>query len=461
MARKSRRAAIVVVALLVVVVAGCGNSGDDDDAASTTAPPATGDAAAGDTAAGDRDTFVSISGVPGVTDEEIAFSVIGTRSNNLLGTCILDCYLDGIEAYFAYRNDEGGIHGRQLVLGEELDDELTNNQARAAEVISANDTFGNFNATLFASGWGDLDTAGVPTYVWGINAVEANGRPNIFGSIAVICGTCTGRTVPHIAQVAGATRVASLGYNTTENSQQCTQANADSIEKYSAETGQEVAYVNDDLEFGLTNGIAPEVTAMKDAGVDFIATCMDLNGMQTLATELGRQGMEDVVLYHPNTYNQAFVTEAGDIFEGDYVAVQFRPFEADPGDSELEHFLEWMDNTGSDVTELAMVGWINATLAYEGLLAAGPEFSRESVLAATNAMTAFDAGRLINPIDWTRQHDAPTEGDTTNDYAQECSSVVQVVDGAFVTVAEPATPWLCWPSDDDALTEPTETDLGS
>ena len=31
---------------------------------------------------------------------------------------------EGIDAYFAWRNSEGGVHGRQLVLGDRLDDEL-------------------------------------------------------------------------------------------------------------------------------------------------------------------------------------------------------------------------------------------------------------------------------------------------------------------------------------------------
>ena len=77
-------------------------------------------------------------------------------------------------------------------------------------------------------------------------------------------------------------------------------------------------YFNDELAFGLPNGVGPEVTAMKKAGVDFVATCIDLNGMKTLAQELDRQDMDDVVLFHPNTYDQAFVAEAGDLFEGDY-----------------------------------------------------------------------------------------------------------------------------------------------
>src|SRR5918996_1092983 len=156
-----------------------------------------------DAASGDRDTFVPISGVPGVTDDEIRYSVIGTEAGNPLGTCILDCYLAGIEAYFAFRNSEGGIYGRELVVSEVLDDELSNNQVRALDVISANDTFGNFNATLAPLGWGDLDQAGVPTYVWGIHGNEMADRNHIFGHIQGPCSECTGRGVPSVVEQAG------------------------------------------------------------------------------------------------------------------------------------------------------------------------------------------------------------------------------------------------------------------
>jgi hypothetical protein len=102
---------------------------------------------------------VSITGVPGVTDDAIKYAVIGTKANNPLGTCILDCYLTGIKAYFDYRNSEGGIHGRKLEISKVLDDELSKNQVRALEVTTSNDSFGDFNATLLASGWADLDKA--------------------------------------------------------------------------------------------------------------------------------------------------------------------------------------------------------------------------------------------------------------------------------------------------------------
>jgi hypothetical protein len=452
------RHVVAVLCVLGLGLAACGNSGDDDDDGATgTTADESDDAATAGGDEGERDTFVSISGVPGVTDEEIRFSIIGTEANNPLGNCILDCYRAGIEAYFAFRNSEGGIYGRELVVSDVLDDELANNQVRALDVISANDSFGNFNATLLASGWGDLDQAGVPTYVWGIHGAEMANRDHIFGHIQGPCSDCLGRVVPFAAMEAGASRGAALGYSVSETSRLCAQGIADSIETYADDTGVELAYEKDDLAFGLTNGIAPEVTAMKDAGVDFIATCFDLNAMKTLAQELQRQGMDDVTLYHPNTYDQRFVEENAGLFEGDIVTVQFLPFEADAEGTQLADFQQWMEETGGEVGEQAMVGWINADLAFQGLLAAGPEFDRQSVVDATNQMTDYDAGGLINPIDWTRQHAAVVDGDPSTDYAQECAPLVRVVDGAFETLAPAGEPWLCWSNDNQDWSEPTPT----
>jgi hypothetical protein len=453
------RAVSVAVVVLVIGLAACGNSGDDEASPTTTA----GDGGAAATEAGgeeQRDEFVAISGVPGVSDDEISFAVIGTKTGNPLGTCILDCYVQGIEAYFAYRNSEGGIYGRDLVLQEPLDDELSQNQVRSIDVISANSSFGAFQATLLATGWGDLDGAGVPTYSWGIHAAEAANRPHIFPSAIIPCDDCTARVAPYAAEVSGAQHAAAIGYGISENSKVCTQATADSIELYQEDTGVDLAYTNDDLAYGLPNGIGPEVTAMKEAGVDFVSTCIDLNGMKTLAQELQRQGMDDVVLLHPNTYNQQFVKDAGDLFEGDIVSVQFRPFEADTEGTALADFLEWMDEQGNPPSELAMVGWINASLAYEGLLAAGPEFDRDAVTAATNAMTAFDAGGLVEPVDWTTAHTPYTQETRDEGSGGECTSLVRVEGGEFSTVASPDTPWLCWSQTDLTWSEPEQTAFG-
>src|SRR3546814_7965624 len=118
------------LALAGLLAGACGNSGDDDVASDATTTTADGGSEAG------SDELVPLSGVPGVTDEEIAFAVLGTgaASSPICG-CQLTCYVAGIEAYFGYRNSEGGVHGSPLVISEVLDDELMNNQVKALEIV--------------------------------------------------------------------------------------------------------------------------------------------------------------------------------------------------------------------------------------------------------------------------------------------------------------------------------------
>lgn len=455
----------MLLALFAMTAAACGNSGDDnsDEATEDTEPStvAADDDGDGEPAESedDRDTFVEISGVPGVTDDEISFDVIGTRSNNPLGTCILDCYTAGIQAYFDYRNEQGGIYGRDLVIGDVLDDELAQNQVRAIDVISSDKAFGVFNATLVASGFGDLDSAGVPTFVWNIHATDFAGRPSIFGHMGAACSDCTQRSLPYLVAQTGAQKVATLGYGVSENSKVCTQALRDSIELYSDSIGgAEVAYFNDELAFGLPNGIGPEVSAMKQAGIEFIGSCMDLNGMKTLGQELQRQGMEDVVMSHPNSYDQGFISEAGGIFEGDFVTPQFLPFEADSGNELQAAFEKHIAAQGQEPTELAMVGFINADTAFTALLQAGPDFDRQKAIDGMNSVTDYSAGGLVPPIDWTTQHTPPTRDEPFA--GLQCTAAVEVVDGEFQTVADPSTPFLCWDNTESGWTEPEQMAFG-
>jgi hypothetical protein len=437
--------------LFALLVGSCSSSGDSS---ATTSSAPTG-------ASGELSEHVALSGVPGVTDTEIRFAAVGTGAGNPLGTCILSCFTDGVQAYFDYRNSQGGIWGRGLVLSETLDDGLANNQAKSLEIISNGDTFATFSAPLVPAGWTDLADAGIPIYTLAIHPVE--GQPQIFGNAPAHCYDCTSRPAAYLAQQAGAQKVAVLGYGVSENSKLCAESYRSTIEKYSDDIGgATVGYFNDTLAFGLTNGIGPEVTAMKDAGVDFVLSCLDLNGMSTLAQELQRQGIRDqVTLVHPNSYDQDFIASSGDLFEGDYVTVGFRPFEADSTGNQLAAFEEWMGKSGKPLSEHAMIGWVNADLAFQGLAAAGPEFSRQKVIDRSNeTLTAFTAGGLVPPIDWSRQHEPPTEADpATHGSDPECGAAVVVRNGTFEVLGDPAKPWACWPGTTRDWSEPVATNF--
>ena len=181
-----------------------------------------------------RHEFVSLEGVPGVTDDEISVAVVGIKQNNPLGTCILDCYVTGIQSYFDFINDSGGIYGRRLVIDEVLDDQLFLNQQHALKVIADNSSLAVFQATLLASGWGDLNDAGIPIFAWNIHGADSVNRDAIFGNLVIGCPTCTVRGFPWIVSQAGASRVALLGYGITETSKVCARAFADSIEPSTA-----------------------------------------------------------------------------------------------------------------------------------------------------------------------------------------------------------------------------------
>ena len=406
-----------------------------------------------------RHDFVALEGVPGVTDDEIRVNVVGTKSNNPLGTCILDCFVTGIQSYFDYVNDAGGVYGRQLVIGEILDDELGFNKDRALKVISDNNTLASFQATLLALGWGDLHNAGIPTFVWNIDGTQSVNRENIFSNFVIGCPTCTSRGLSWLVSQAGGTRVASLGYGISANSKVCAKAFADSIESYGADLGLEAAYLNDDIAYGLPNGIGPEVTQMIDAGVDFIVTCMDLNAMLTLAQELERQGVRDQIkMLHPNSYNAEFVANAGSLFDGDYVLVLFTALEYDVDSDLRDAYHQWVPANGGPVAEQTMVGWLNADLFVTGLLEAGPAFDRGSITDSLNQIT-YGADGLINPIDWSRQHWAVVEGEHLNDYELECVSYVRMEGGEFVGFQP--EPWMCWPNDVEGWLEPTPTDFSA
>ena len=244
--RRRRGRLVAAMAIGSLLLAACGNSDDDsaDDTVAQTTAAAETTAAAPDTteAANDETTvpeetttsaaepateepdlgeFQPITGVTGVTDEQIGYGVVGTGPSNPLGYCLLECYVDGVEAFFEYRNELGGVHGRQLALTRVLDDELANNQVKALELIGADDVFGVFLAPVIYTGLPDLASNGVPTYTVFPASPEANGLENVYVPSGTLCLTCPRPLDVEAAVIAGATKVAAVGFGVSQASKDC------------------------------------------------------------------------------------------------------------------------------------------------------------------------------------------------------------------------------------------------
>jgi ABC-type branched-subunit amino acid transport system substrate-binding protein len=406
---------VAVLAVLTLAAAACGNSSSGKSKNTTTT---SGSSATTGTGAGTKFPPVN---QPGVTPTEIRVSGVASTTNPLGG--LYGTAFDGVQAYFDMINSEGGIYGRKLTIVKRHDDQLSNNQREVEAIIDQDNAFAVLPvATIFSfSGAGLLAKAGIPTFGWGIND-EWTGPPNFFGHVGALCNgaDCPSPTLPWLAQKLGKKKVAVLAYNVA-NSADCADGVKASFDKYN--TGPKLVFNDKSLSFGVTD-LSSDVKKMVDAKVDFVTTCMDTNGVLTLAREMRQQGL-NAIQYLPNGYDQDFMSKNGGFFEGSYVFVQEAPIETRPQFQAMKNYVKWMGKAGSKLTENAEIGWINADQFVTGLRMAGPDFTRQKVIDSLNTLTAYNAGGMICPINWTKQH-------TDRHYPINCGAFVKVHDSKFV-----------------------------
>jgi ABC-type branched-subunit amino acid transport system substrate-binding protein len=421
-------AAVVAIAMLA---AACGNATTTADTTTTAAGTGTTGGPVTTAAANQDDVHVPVD-APGVTDTEIHVGSVTAQTNPLGGN--YGELNNGIKAYFEMMNSEGGIYGRQLKLTSERDDAFANNQTEVQALLAQDDVFAAFIATLLFTGADTLAEAKIPSFGWNINA-EWTGKSNLFGNAGALCIDCGGPGLPWLAKQIGATKVGVLAYS-ADQSKDCAKGIQASFQQYPV---AEVAFVDDALGFGVPD-LSLQVSEMKQRGVGLVATCMDLNGVFTLAKEMDKQGL-DAVQSLPNGYDAKFMAANGKFFEGDYVSTLFTAFEQTPQNDQVKNFLDWMGKTGGTPSELSIVGWIAADQFVTGLRLAGPHFSQQGVIDALNN-TTYDPDDLILPIDWHYRHNDPSQPGSAPPVA--CSSLVQMNDSKFVPAFSDYGPWNCF-----------------
>ena len=435
--KKGSARALAAIALVALIAASCGSS--DDGSSDTTAKPS---------------DAVPMTGVPGVTDSEIHFSVIGTSTaKNPTGSCTLECYVNGIKAYFSYRNDQGGIYGRKLVLDTPIDDELVKGQQTAIQVVSADKTLAVFTNTLI-SNYDEFNKAKWPVYSRVTDHGAAAGHLNIFGNNSV-----STFDIPRIAdgflpKYYKATKIGVVGYG-VGSSQTCVDQIVNEFKGEYKDLGS-VVYSNKSLAFGLANGVGPEVTAMKKAGVELIYTCIETNGFKTFAQELSRQQV-DAHMVTFGSFEDDFIAQNADILEGMVQMSRERPAVAakTPGRELLE---KWAAKANVKVLQETLQGWGNADLMFQGLKRAGAPFDRQKLIDATNTLKQWTGDGLFAPVDIGRQHKGATPTDpVTNGDLPNCFAFLEIKKGKL-TPLKPETldkPYVCWPGDSYTYSDPT------
>jgi hypothetical protein len=383
----------------------------------------------------------------GVTDSEIRATVVASITNPL-GTNY-NAFADGIKAYFAMMNStNGGIYGRKLNVVNVRDDALSNNNTQIQAALSQDNPFGIFIAALLFTGANTLAASGTPGYGWNINAEWAN-HDTLFPNEAALCFTCALPTGPWLAKQIGATKVGVLAYSVQQSSD-CAKGDENSFKKFQT---AKIVFEDKSLSFGVTD-LSAQVSQMKKNGVQLVLTCMDLNGVFTLAKAMKAQNLQAVQTL-PNSYDHDFMKANGKYFEGSYVAPQFVAFEHQPQIPQQKLFNTWIAKTNKKVSELTVQGWIAANQFVAGLKLAGPDFTQAKVVAALNQEKHFTADGMIAPIDWTIGHVDPLKR-LDNPSGLDCSNWVKVHNSAFVPEFDAAgKPWVCFTVASEKRNDPT------
>jgi ABC-type branched-subunit amino acid transport system substrate-binding protein len=426
---------------MVLVVAACGNAGSSKTS-DTTAPVATGPTTTVSSADLQKNLPVK---APGVSSTEIKVASITAKTNNLTGSYAP--LVDGIKAYFAMVNAAGGIYGRKLVIGSDLDDQFGQNRQTVQQSLSANNSFATFMATALFTGADLLAKAKQPLFMWNINP-EFSGHPTFFANEGALCFTCAGHVLPWLAQQLGATKVGVLAYGIAQQSKDCATGIQNSFKQYPT-----AKVVYSDVSLGYAQPLGPQVTQMKQDGVQFVMTCVDLQEAFTLAKEMQKQGMKAVQSL-PEGYDPDFIAKNAALLEGSIVAPQFVALENQPQIPEIANLFKWAAQIGVQVHELTAVGWQLAAEFYTGLAGAGPQFSQASVVAYLNTLTHWSDNGFVQPLDWTKFHQDPTNDPSVRP-TQECANFVKVESGKFVPVyGQPGKPWVCFNRTDPTVNNP-------
>jgi branched-chain amino acid transport system substrate-binding protein len=431
----------LAVTAMILLVAACGNAGSSTS--SDTEPPPVGGPTSTVSAA-DLKLDVPVH-APGVTDAEIKVATITSKTNNLTGSYAP--LVDGIKAYFAMVNAGGGIYGRKLVIGADRDDQFGQNRETVQQSLSQDNAFATFIATTLFTGADLLARARQPVFMWNINP-EFAGHPTFFANEDALCIKCALHGGPWLAKQLGATKVGVLAYGIAQQSKDCAEGAKLSFAKYP--TAQVVFY---DDSLGYAQPLGAQVTQMKQKGVQYVATCFDLQESFTLAKEMQKQGMHAVQTL-PNGYDPNFVAQNASVLEGAIVTPQFTAFENVPRIPEIQKLYEWAGKTGVQVHELTAVGWQLAAEFYEGLKGAGPHFSQAGMVDYLNTLTHWTDNGFIQPVDWTRGHQDPTNNPAVRG-DNECGNFVKVENGKFVPVyGDPGKPWVCIKRTDPTVDHP-------
>ena len=346
----------------------------------------------------------------------------------------------GAAVYFDQLNASGGVNGRKIVYAPVVDDGTSpSGDTAAAQRLVQSKVFAVVGVgTPFFTGSSILRSQAVPTFGIQENTNAQWSGPTMFGAGgSYVASTLPMPQVAYVAQQTHSHAVAVLAYNVAQSSGGCVSV-VRALKLYHVRTPV--------IDFSIPYGAATldaDVTRMQQAGVDFVATCMDATGDIKLSQTLQQHGMGRTTQYWLDGYDGRILRTNQAALDGAYFLLQQTPFEVtalDPGVYPgIDAFTAALRRyaPGATPSSTALAGWVSADLFTQGLRAIGNDVTRTALVRAINRFTAYTADGAYPPVNWTIAHDGVNSLD--------CTTYVQARGPRFVPVlTTPQSVYSCY-----------------
>jgi len=334
---------------------------------------------------------------------------------------------DGVKAYLDMVNAKGGVDGRRIDFAYQLDDGSNPSQDtdQVRTLVGQDHVFAVLGVgTPTFAGASYLAANNVPTFGYTVSTQWTAG-PSLFGSEgSYIAFTRPGPEPAYLAEQIHATAVGILAYNVSGSSQGC-----EGVDYQMKRFHIPVVYEDTSIAAPPVD-LTADVNRMKAAGVDLVASCMDLSGNILLSRTMHQDGMGSVAQYWLNGYDESAIKSYAALMQGVYFLIGHVPFESpglDPGkypgmDLYLAEMAKYFPRELPG--EASLAGWVDADMFVTGLRLAGHDVTRSRVVDALNSLTGFTADGIVAPIDWLQEHRSLGPVD--------CNVYVRALGGHFV-----------------------------
>jgi ABC-type branched-subunit amino acid transport system substrate-binding protein len=378
---------------VVTVDAGAtGGAGATGDGGATDAGTAGGGEAGGPAGVASSLPCAAPSDAPGVTDTDITVGTVQSLSGPVPGLGASN--LAAIQAYVAFRNTNGGVCGRQLVL-RSGDDGADNARNRSIIAEMGPQIIGFLAGTAGgADGGADvIDSQQLPAVGTAISpGIERS--PTYYGLNPPLASYDVAIGKYRFLFEQGV-RKAAVVYISAASAPQQAQREMQLMRAAGIEVVNEQALPLSTLSYDSA------ARAVANSGADYLLFFHADGPSASMAQAMDDTGDELKFEEYIVAYGSNFPELAGPAAEGASSWLYALPAEDGGAVPEQASFLEWMAQVAPDssVDTFAAQGWSSAKLLVDSLEALPGPISREALLGQLAATGTYDAGGLLGPVD--------------------------------------------------------------